>query len=141
MFKEVIQDMRNSEEYLTALKELAEKRFLSEIPNSYHLIIELLSADPSSKDLLEKIKGHMENESTRGKVSLEKTMKEMDILTVHMYDKDQQQSEFTVSAKEKELQTDYKVEKGIFNEMEKIATDYELKRAEIETDIKDKNTY
>ena len=58
-----------------------------------------------------------------------------------MYEKEEQLSEVTVSPNMDEISTDYKVERETFDELKNISTNYQEKMAEIETDIKEKNTY
>ena len=141
MFEKTIKDIKNSEDYKENLENLAKTRFYFELPNSYQNLIHILVQDPSGAELLKQIKKHMDEETTAGKVSLEKRDSDENVVTVHMYEKEEQLSEVTVSPEMHEISTDYKVGRETFDELKNISTNYQEKMAEIEIDIKEKNTY
>lgn len=141
MFEREIDTIRKSDGYIYHIGELAKRRFLFELPNSYHLLLEILSKDPSNQKMFERIKEYMEEQSVTGKISLENGKNNEDIVTVHMYDKGEELSNITVSSNSEDIKTNYKVSKPIFDDMKELAIDYEVMMTEIEMDINEKNTY
>jgi len=144
MMESTRDEIRNSPEFKDNLTALIEKRFLYELPNSYYGILEILVKNPSNKALEDKIKSVIENNTVAGKVALEKILKEGttdsydNVVNLHIYDKDEEIENISVSPVEEQKATDYKTDMETFTALSKLALDYEFKKAEISSDIEGK---
>jgi hypothetical protein len=144
MMESTRDEMRNSPEYKEYLRNLEQKRFFFELPNLYYPILEILVKNPSNKALEERIKSVIKNNTVSGNVAVEKKLKEGETdkyensLNIHIYDEYKEVENISVSPVEEETATDYKTDMETFTELSKLAIDYELKKAEISSDLEGK---
>lgn len=138
MFEETVEKMRNTDEFKENFEILVQERFFNELPNDYTRLIAVLSNDEEGQSLLNEVKRHMQ-ESTRGKISLEKREDIKNKLFMHMYEEKEELAQHTISPTKED--SDYTVEHDSFSQLESIATNFGEKKAQIEQEIKTSNIY